>query len=220
MYSDRLTREAEQKLGGAPRSWHDMVGRIIRAWVDVTLDSWVASATGLGINLVLAAQNLAQLDTVWRCEMAETIAFGPRVRMFGPGLADPQTLTYIERLGGQTAVLQDQVSRSPYLRGLQNQPLDPRALAADRLPADRARATRLHRPDLLRQPPPFTVHWRSRDTDAHLAAKSRLPPRRQSREEIDFLTTAAEDRRLNAPTPPRARDIDVDAIPRGLNKPW
>jgi hypothetical protein len=39
--------------------------------------------------------------------------------MFGPGLADPQTLGYIERLGGQTAVLQDQVSRSPYLLGLQ-----------------------------------------------------------------------------------------------------
>jgi hypothetical protein len=31
MYSDHLTREAEQKLGGLPRSWRDMVGRITRA---------------------------------------------------------------------------------------------------------------------------------------------------------------------------------------------
>jgi type IV secretion system protein VirD4 len=185
-----------------------------------TLDTWVTSARGLGINLVLAAQNLAQLDTVWGREKAETIASGPRVRMFGPGLADPQTLGYIERLGGQTAVLQDQVSRSPYLLGLQT-----------------SRSTLAHWRPIVSQPiarelpahsglifygnrPPFTVHWRSRDTDAHLAAKSRLPPRPPSREEIAFLTTAREDRRLSVPTPPSARDIDVDAIPRGLNKPW
>ena len=35
MYSDHLTREAEQKLGGLPRSWRDMVGRIDRVWTDV-----------------------------------------------------------------------------------------------------------------------------------------------------------------------------------------
>lgn len=35
MYSDHLTREAEQKLGGLPRSWQDMVGRIDRVWTDV-----------------------------------------------------------------------------------------------------------------------------------------------------------------------------------------
>jgi type IV secretion system protein VirD4 len=61
------------------------------------LDTWVTAARGLGINLVVATQNLAQLDTVWGREKAETIASGPRVRMFGPGLADEQTLSYIEK---------------------------------------------------------------------------------------------------------------------------
>ena len=35
MFSDHLTREAEQKLGGLPRTWRDMVGRINRVWTDV-----------------------------------------------------------------------------------------------------------------------------------------------------------------------------------------
>lgn len=35
MYSDHLTREAEQKLGGLPRTWRDKVGRIRRVWTDV-----------------------------------------------------------------------------------------------------------------------------------------------------------------------------------------
>lgn len=35
MYSDHLTREAEQKLGGLPRTWRDKVGRIRKVWTDV-----------------------------------------------------------------------------------------------------------------------------------------------------------------------------------------
>jgi type IV secretion system protein VirD4 len=185
-----------------------------------TLDTWVTSARGLGINLVLAAQNLAQLDTVWGREKAETIASGPRVRMFGPGLADPQTLGYIERLGGQTAVLQDQVSRSPYLLGLQTsrstlahwRPIVSQQIARE-LPAHSGLIFYGNRP-------PFTVHWRSRDTDPHLAAKTRLPPRPPSSEEVEFLTTAAEDRPLNVPTGPRPPDIDVDAIRRDIEETW
>ena len=67
-----------------------------------------------GINLVFATQNLGQLDTVWGRDKAETIAAGPRVAMFGPGIKDPQTLSYVEKLSGQTAVLTENVSRSPY----------------------------------------------------------------------------------------------------------
>jgi hypothetical protein len=139
--------------------------------------------------------------------------------MFGPGLADPQTLGYIERLGGQTAVLQDQVSRSPYLLGLQT-----------------SRSTLAHWRPLVSQPiarelpahsglifygnrPPFTVHWRSRDTDSYLATKTRLPPRLPSNEEIEFLTTATEDRPLNFPTGPLPPDIDIDAI-RDIEETW
>jgi type IV secretion system protein VirD4 len=185
-----------------------------------TLDTWVTSARGLGINLVLAAQNLAQLDTVWGREKAETIASGPRVRMFGPGLADPQTLTYIERLGGQTAVLQDQVNRSPYLLGLQTsrstlaqwRPIVSQQIARE-LPAHSGLVFYSNRP-------PFTVHWRSRDPDPHLAAKTRLPPRPPTSEEIDSLTTAHEDRPLDAPTGPRPPDIDIDAIHRDIEDPW
>ena len=177
-----------------------------------TLDTWVTSARGLGINLVLAAQNLAQLDTVWGREKAETIASGPRVRMFGPGLADPQTLGYIERLGGQTAILQDQVSRSPYLLGLQTsrstlaqwRPIVSQQIARE-LPAYSGLIFYGNRP-------PFTVRWRSRDTDPRLAAKSRLPPLPPSRDEVEFLTTAREDRPLYVPAP--STDVDIDALRR------
>lgn len=34
MYSDHLTQEAERKLGGLPRSWREIVGRITRTWLD------------------------------------------------------------------------------------------------------------------------------------------------------------------------------------------
>jgi type IV secretion system protein VirD4 len=184
-----------------------------------TLDTWVTSARGLGINLVLAAQNLAQLDTVWGKEKAETIASGPRVRMFGPGLADPQTLGYIERLGGQTAVLQDQVNRSPYLLGLQTsrstlahwRPIVSQQIARE-LPAHSGLLFYSNRP-------PFTVKWRSRDTDPELAAKTRLPPVPPSSEEIGFLTTAHEDRPLYVPGPPRASGVDIDAIHRDIEEP-
>jgi type IV secretion system protein VirD4 len=185
-----------------------------------TLDTWVTSARGLGINLVLAAQNLAQLDTVWGREKAETIASGPRVRMFGPGLADPQTLTHIERLGGHTAVLQDQVSRSPYLLGLQTsrstlahwRPIVSQQIARE-LPTHSGLVFYSNRP-------PFTVHWRSRHSHAELAAKTRLPPRPPSSEEIEFLTSVLEHGPLDDRDPPRPPGTDIDAISRDPEESW
>jgi hypothetical protein len=124
------------------------------------------------------------------------------------------------RLGAQTAVLQDQVSRSPYLLGLQTsrstlahwRPIVSQQIARE-LPAYSGLIFCGNRP-------PFTVHWRSRDTDAHVAAKSRLPPSPPSSEEVEFLTTAGEDRPRNVPTRPRPPDIDVGALRRDIEEPW
>jgi hypothetical protein len=68
--------------------------------------------------------------------------------------------------------------------------------------------------------PPFTVHWRSRDTDPHLAGKSQLPPRPPSPEEVEFIMMAGADRAPDVHAPPRPPDIDIDAIRRDIAEPW
>ena len=68
--------------------------------------------------------------------------------------------------------------------------------------------------------PPFTVHWRSRHSHAELAAKSRLPPRPPSSEEIDFLNRVLEDGLLDGREPPRPPGSDVDAICHDPEESW
>jgi hypothetical protein len=116
----------------------------------------------------------------------------PTGAMFGPGLADPQTLTYIERLGGQTAVLQDQVNRSPYLLGLQTS----RSTLAQWRPSSPSRSPASCPPTaalvFYSNRPPFTVHWRS--------ARPRPPPGRQ-----DPAPPAPRPARRSTPSPPPTR---------------
>ena len=138
--------------------------------------------------------------------------------MFGPGLADPQTLGYIERLGGQTAILQDQVSRSPYLLGLQTSRstlAQWRPIVSQQIARELAAYSGLI---FYGNRPPFTVRWRSRDTDPRLAAKSRLPPLPPSSDEVEFLTTAREDRPLYVPAP--STDVDIDTPRRDEDEEW
>lgn len=166
------------------------------------LDRWVTAARGLGINLVLATQNLAQLDTVWGREKAETIASGPRVRMFGPGIADEQTLAYIEKLGGDTAVLTDTVSRTPYFFQIQTN----RSTNTQWRP--------LVTKDVVRQippytglvfygtTPPFTVNWRSAHTDPRLEAMQKNTPIPPTQDEVNYLTTPDHERPSLDPNDP------------------
>jgi len=164
------------------------------------LDTWVTAARGLGINLVIACQNLAQLDTVWGREKAETIVAGPRVRMFGPGLADPQTLQYIEQISGQTGVVSENESRNPFLLQVATsrqtnttwRPLIPQNEAAGLRPF-----TALTFYGSL---PPFQIDWRSSYTDPELAARQQLKAPGPSDAELRHLRTTQADR------PPLARD--------------
>jgi type IV secretion system protein VirD4 len=191
------------------------------------LDTWVTSARGLGIQLVIATQNLAQLDTVWGTEKAETIVSGPRVRMFGPGLADEQTLQYIERISGQTGLVLENESRLPFLlqvptsRQTQTQwrPLVPQNEASGLPPF-----TGLTFYGSLR---PFLVDWRSAHTDSDLDAKQRLDAVPPGEEERRYLATPAEYRQpvlpddlrddATAPAPAATaladQDEDDDAMP-------
>jgi hypothetical protein len=164
------------------------------------LDTWVTAARGLGINLVVATQNLAQLDTVWGREKAETIASGPRVRMFGPGLADEQTLSYIEKISGETALLSETESRNPFLL---------------QMPTGRTTQTQW-RPLVQQQTareippftglvfygsiPPFSVTWRAGVTDPELRRRQQLEPARPGPEEVEHLQTPRDQRRLVLPT--------------------
>ncbi len=164
------------------------------------LDTWVTAARGLGINLVIACQNLAQLDTVWGREKAETIVSGPRVRMFGPGLADPQTLQYIEQISGQTGVVSENESRNPFLlqvptsRQTQTtwRPLIPQNEAAGLQPF-----TALTFYGSL---PPFQVNWRSADTDPQLRLHQQLVAPGPGEDELTHLRTPQADRPLVLPT--------------------
>lgn len=181
------------------------------------LDTWVTAARGLGINLVIACQNLAQLDTVWGPQKAETIASGPRVRMFGPGLADDQTLSYIERIGGQTGVVLETESRNPYFF---------------QLPTSRQTQTQrialVQRPTAQQVPPfsglvfygslpPFAVNWRSAHNDRELRDKQQHDPLPPGPAEIEHLSTPRHERPLLVPgelalavAAVNAPDVDVD----------
>ena len=180
------------------------------------LDTWVTAARGLGINLVIACQNLAQLDTVWGREKAETIVSGPRVRMFGPGLADPQTLQYIEQISGQTGVVSENESRNPFLLQVPTsrqttttwRPLIPQNEAAGLQPF-----TALTFYGSL---PPFQVAWRSAHNDLRLADQQQLVAPPPSRNELEHLRTADVDRPLlmpeefESPQPAFADETPVD----------
>jgi type IV secretion system protein VirD4 len=173
------------------------------------LDTWVTAARGLGINLVIACQNLAQLDTVWGREKAETIVSGPRVRMFGPGLADPQTLHYIEQISGQTGVVSENESRNPFLLQIPTsrqttttwRPLIPQNDAAGLKPF-----TALTFYGSL---PPFQVNWRSAYTDPQLHDQQQLVAPGPCRAELEHLQRPDSDRPLLDPdglTPQLADD--------------
>jgi type IV secretion system protein VirD4 len=199
------------------------------------LDTWVTAARGLGINLVIACQNLAQLDTVWGREKAETIVAGPRVRMFGPGLADPQTLQYIEQISGQTGVVSENESRNPFLLQVATsrqtnttwRPLIPQNEAAGLQPF-----TALTFYGSL---PPFQVDWRSAHTDPQLLAQQDLVAPRPEDDELEHLQTRPVGRRHileDLPGPPAdeaaelaegeadeptAEDGDQDAMPEDFD---
>lgn len=174
-----------------------------------TLDTWVTSARGLGINLVLACQNLAQLDAVWGREKAETITSGPRVRMFGPGLQDPQTLEYVKQVGGETSLVSEQASRSPWLFGFQTS----RQVTAQWRPLVSEETVRglpeHHGLVYYGNRPPFTVAWRSRHNDRELARRSDADPVPPGPAERRWLATSADRRPLFVPAElatPASRD--------------
>ncbi|MCK9250800.1 MAG: type IV secretory system conjugative DNA transfer family protein [Solirubrobacteraceae bacterium] len=164
-----------------------------------SLDTWVTSARGLGINLVLACQNMAQLDAVWGREKAETISSGPRVRMFGPGLQDEQTLRYVKTVGGDTAIVEEHASRLPYLLQLQTS----RQTSTQRRPLvneETVRSLRNHHGLVFYgNRPPFEVAWRSRHNDRHLAVRSDTEPVEPSAQERQWRTTTRENRPLFVP---------------------
>jgi type IV secretion system protein VirD4 len=183
------------------------------------LDRWVTAARGLGINLVLATQNLGQLDTVWGREKAETIASGPRVRMFGPGLADAQTLKYVEDISGQTAVITDSVSRTPYFMQMQTS----RSTNTQWRPLVQQQELR-ELPDFTGivfygTTPPFTVDWRSGHTEPQLRSKEHLPPVAPDAEEREHLAAPHEKRVLTLPD--GLATSDDDALPEDWSPaPW
>lgn len=199
------------------------------------LDTWVTAARGLGINLVLATQNLGQLDTVWGRDKAETIAAGPRVAMFGPGIKDQQTLSYVEKLSGQTAVLTENVSRSPY--GFQVQ--TSRSTSTQWRPLIQQSEVREIPPFtgivFSGETPPFRVDWRSAHDDRTLKAKQLIKPIRPSDEEQAHLDAPRrtrpadvalepldehDDASMAEPRPteePDLEDDDADVMPEGFD---
>jgi len=67
------------------------------------LDVLAATGVGLGITLVTAFQDLAQLESR-HGPKAGTVLGNHRARLFLAGVADPATLTLLERLGGEELV--------------------------------------------------------------------------------------------------------------------
>jgi type IV secretion system protein VirD4 len=163
------------------------------------LDTWVTTARGLGINLVFATQNLGQLDTVWGRDKAETIASGPRVAMFGPGIKDEQTLRYVEELSGETAVLTENVARSPY--GFQIQ--TSRSTNTQWRPLIQRSEVREIAPFtglvFSGETPPFRVNWRSAHDDETLELKQSLEAVTPSTAEREYLMTPRDQRPLTVP---------------------
>lgn len=163
------------------------------------LDTWVTAARGLGINLVIACQNLGQLDTVWGTEKAETIVSGPRVRMFGPGLADRQSLKYIEDIAGQTGVASENESRNPFLFQIatsRQTQTTRQALVPANDASGLAPFTAL---TFYGNLPPFQVDWRSGHTDPVLKQKQQLTAPGPGDDEVKYLQTPAAERALRLP---------------------
>lgn len=163
------------------------------------LDTWVTTARGLGINLVFATQNLGQLDTVWGRDKAETIASGPRVAMFGPGIKDEQTLRYVEELSGETAVLTDTVARTPYWFQIQTS----RSTHTQWRPLIQRSEVREIPPFtglvFSGETPPFRVNWRSAHDDRDLSDKQKLKACEPSEAERHYLLTPRDQRPLTVP---------------------
>lgn len=188
------------------------------------LDTWVTAARGLGINLVFATQNLGQLDTVWGRDKAETIAAGPRVAMFGPGIKDEQTLSYVEKLSGQTAVLSETVSRTPYWFQVQTQ----RSTSTQWRPLIPQNEVREIDPFtgivFSGETPPFRVGWRSSHSDPKIADKQDLKPRPPGDAERRYLQTPRRTRTTDPDVAPASEILvepaddedDVDAMPVGF----
>ncbi len=91
MYSDHLTREAERKLGGLPRSWRDVVGRITRTWVDVN---------EAGKKVIRGEAEIFD-DQLWRLLEQATDVVGVSINARGvsrPGTADGRTAKVVEAI--------------------------------------------------------------------------------------------------------------------------
>jgi type IV secretion system protein VirD4 len=79
------------------------------------LDMLAATGAGQGLQLVTVLQDLAQAQQRWGRERADTIVNNHRARIFGAGVADERTLTYLRSVLGDEQV--EQISSTSGDRG-------------------------------------------------------------------------------------------------------
>lgn len=72
----------------------------------VPLPGWLADAGGQGVSIWSCFHGVAQLRARWKEHGAQTILDTSNVKVFMPGLADPDTLEHASRLAGQAAYLE------------------------------------------------------------------------------------------------------------------
>ncbi len=74
------------------------------------LHTYASTARSHGISLVTVWQDLAQIKAIYR-DRAQTVLNNHRAKLFGTGIADEQTLTYVSRLIGDIALTERNYSR-------------------------------------------------------------------------------------------------------------
>jgi type IV secretion system protein VirD4 len=67
------------------------------------LEVLASTGAGLGIQLLTAAQDVAQLEVRWG-KSAQSILNNHRVKVFASGITDPQTLNYVQQIVGEAEV--------------------------------------------------------------------------------------------------------------------
>ena len=69
----------------------------------VPVPTWLADSGGKGIQIIAVSHGEAQLRSRWKADGARTIMDTAGVKVFLPGVTDPDTLTMASKLCGQAA---------------------------------------------------------------------------------------------------------------------
>lgn len=77
------------------------------------LGNLAATAASHGIQLVTVFQDMSQIDAVYGRDRTPTIVNNHRARLALTGIADERTLSYLERLVGETSATQTSTTRVP-----------------------------------------------------------------------------------------------------------